>query len=57
MERWRELYRQRLRWKRDALENISEYDLRRVTTRHWRRQRFTLAATLIVEMPFQSTTR
>ena len=33
METWRELYRQRLRWKRGALEN--DYGLICVTARYW----------------------
>jgi poly-beta-1,6-N-acetyl-D-glucosamine synthase len=35
METWRELYRQRLRWNRGALENRGDYPLTRVTARYW----------------------
>jgi cellulose synthase/poly-beta-1,6-N-acetylglucosamine synthase-like glycosyltransferase len=50
MESWRDLYRQRLRWKRGAIENLREYGLTRVTASYWGRQLFTfvgLVATLI----------
>lgn len=42
MESWRDLYRQRLRWKRGALENLRDYGLTRVTARYWGRQILTL---------------
>lgn len=35
---WGDLGRQRLRWKRGALENISDYGLTRVTFSYWLRQ-------------------
>ena len=41
MESWRDLYRQRLRWKRGAIENLRDYGLTRVTARYWGRQLFT----------------
>ena len=42
MESWRDLYRQRLRWKRGALENLRDYGLTRVTASYWGRQILTL---------------
>jgi cellulose synthase/poly-beta-1,6-N-acetylglucosamine synthase-like glycosyltransferase len=42
METWGDLYRQRLRWKRGALENLRDYGLTRTTFPYWFRQLFTL---------------
>jgi cellulose synthase/poly-beta-1,6-N-acetylglucosamine synthase-like glycosyltransferase len=47
METWRDLYRQRLRWKRGALENLRDYGLTRVTIAYWRRQLWTLVGVLV----------
>ena len=47
METWRDLYRQRLRWKRGALENLRDYGLTRITAAYWRRQLWTLVGVLI----------
>ena len=38
MTTWPDLVRQRLRWKRGALENIADYGLTRVTAPYWGRQ-------------------
>lgn len=38
MTTWSDLARQRLRWKRGALENIADYGLTRVTASYWGRQ-------------------
>jgi cellulose synthase/poly-beta-1,6-N-acetylglucosamine synthase-like glycosyltransferase len=38
MTNWRDLWKQRLRWKRGALENLMEYGLTRITLRYWGRQ-------------------
>lgn len=38
MTTWGDLARQRVRWKRGALENIADYGLTRVTVRYWARQ-------------------
>jgi cellulose synthase/poly-beta-1,6-N-acetylglucosamine synthase-like glycosyltransferase len=46
MESWGELYRQRLRWKRGALENLRDYGLTRTTFPYWCRQLFTLLGIL-----------
>jgi len=42
MTRWRDLWRQRLRWHRGALENIGVYGPTRATTMYWMQQ-FALA--------------
>ncbi|QBI20310.1 glycosyltransferase family 2 protein [Egibacter rhizosphaerae] len=42
MPTWRELYGQRLRWKRGAIENLVDYGMTRVTFRYWLRQVVTL---------------
>jgi cellulose synthase/poly-beta-1,6-N-acetylglucosamine synthase-like glycosyltransferase len=42
MTTWRELWRQRLRWKRGAVENCVQYGLTRVTWRYWGRQLYTM---------------
>jgi cellulose synthase/poly-beta-1,6-N-acetylglucosamine synthase-like glycosyltransferase len=38
METWGDLHRQRLRWKRGALENLFDYGLTRQTASYWGRQ-------------------
>lgn len=38
MPTWRELARQRFRWKRGAIESLSRYGLNKVTIGHWGRQ-------------------
>jgi biofilm PGA synthesis N-glycosyltransferase PgaC len=35
MPTWSQLYRQRLRWKRGAMENLRQYGLSRYTAEHW----------------------
>jgi cellulose synthase/poly-beta-1,6-N-acetylglucosamine synthase-like glycosyltransferase len=35
MPTWSRLYRQRLRWKRGAMENLRQYGLTRHTAKHW----------------------
>jgi biofilm PGA synthesis N-glycosyltransferase PgaC len=47
MPSWRALYRQRLRWKRGAVENCVQYGLTRVTARYWGRQLFTALGILV----------
>lgn len=44
---WRSLWRQRLRWKRGAVENCLQYGLTRVTWRYWGRQLFTMLGVLV----------
>lgn len=47
MPTWRALYRQRLRWKRGAVENLVQYGLTRITWRYWVRQAFTALGCLV----------
>jgi cellulose synthase/poly-beta-1,6-N-acetylglucosamine synthase-like glycosyltransferase len=47
MESWRDLYRQRLRWKRGAVENLRDYGLTRVTLSYWARQFVTFFGVLV----------
>ncbi len=35
MPTWRDLYLQRLRWKRGAMENLGQYGLTKVTAKYW----------------------
>jgi cellulose synthase/poly-beta-1,6-N-acetylglucosamine synthase-like glycosyltransferase len=48
METWRDLARQRLRWKRGAMENLMRFGLTRVTLEHWARQIWTLIGIFVV---------
>ncbi|RJL21784.1 glycosyltransferase family 2 protein [Bailinhaonella thermotolerans] len=45
---WRDLFRQRLRWKRGALENLTDYGWTKVTRPYWGRQLFSLAGVLVI---------
>jgi poly-beta-1,6-N-acetyl-D-glucosamine synthase len=47
MESWGDLYRQRLRWKRGALENLRQYGLTRVTLSYWFRQLTTFFGVMV----------
>jgi biofilm PGA synthesis N-glycosyltransferase PgaC len=47
MTTWRELWKQRLRWKRGALENLVDYGLTRITWRYWGRQLLTHIGVLV----------
>jgi biofilm PGA synthesis N-glycosyltransferase PgaC len=47
MESWGALYRQRLRWKRGAVENLIDYGFTKVTWRYWGRQALTFAGCLV----------
>jgi cellulose synthase/poly-beta-1,6-N-acetylglucosamine synthase-like glycosyltransferase len=47
MPTWKELWSQRLRWKRGALENCVQYGLTRITWRYWGRQAFTFIGLLV----------
>jgi poly-beta-1,6-N-acetyl-D-glucosamine synthase len=47
MPTWGELWRQRLRWKRGAVENCVQYGLTRVTWPYWGRQILTMIGCLI----------
>ena len=44
---WRDLYHQRLRWKRGAVENLLQYGLTRITARYWGRQFVTAFGCLV----------
>jgi cellulose synthase/poly-beta-1,6-N-acetylglucosamine synthase-like glycosyltransferase len=47
METWGDLARQRLRWKRGAVENLIQYGLTRVTLEHWARQFVTILGVIV----------
>lgn len=47
MPTWRDLWKQRLRWKRGAVENCVQYGLTRVTWSYWGRQVFTAFGVLV----------
>jgi cellulose synthase/poly-beta-1,6-N-acetylglucosamine synthase-like glycosyltransferase len=47
MTTWRDLYRQRLRWKRGAIESLRDYGLTRVTAEYWGRQLFTFLGIVV----------
>lgn len=47
MTTWGDLYRQRLRWKRGALENLFDYGLTRYTIKYWLRQLLSLLGVLV----------
>jgi cellulose synthase/poly-beta-1,6-N-acetylglucosamine synthase-like glycosyltransferase len=47
MESWGDLFRQRLRWKRGALENLRQYGLTRVTLPYWGRQFVTFLGVVV----------
>ena len=47
MDSWGDLYRQRLRWKRGAIENLRQYGLTRVTVTYWLRQVVTFMGVLV----------
>ncbi|WP_322409369.1 glycosyltransferase family 2 protein [Microbacterium invictum] len=47
MPTWGELWRQRLRWKRGAVENCVQYGLTRVTWPYWGRQLLTMAGCVV----------
>jgi cellulose synthase/poly-beta-1,6-N-acetylglucosamine synthase-like glycosyltransferase len=48
MTTWRDLGRQRLRWKRGALENLATYGLTPVTRRYWARQFWSAIGVLVI---------
>ncbi len=47
MESWSDLWNQRLRWKRGAVENCLQYGLTKVTWRYWGRQVMTALGLLV----------
>lgn len=48
MNTWGDLYRQRFRWKRGAIENNAHYGLTRVTWPYWARQFWSLIGVLVM---------
>lgn len=48
MPTWGDLFRQRLRWKRGALENLAQYGWSRVTAEYWVRQALGLVGLLVI---------
>lgn len=49
---WRDLWKQRLRWKRGAVENCVQYGLTRVTAKYWARQLLSMAGVLVTFIYF-----
>lgn len=47
MTSWRNLWKQRLRWKRGAIENCFQYGLTRITWRYWARQLATFIGVIV----------
>ncbi|MCC5574106.1 glycosyltransferase family 2 protein [Microtetraspora sp. AC03309] len=48
METWQDLFKQRLRWKRGALENLTDYGWTRVTLPYWGRQLLSLVGLIVI---------
>ncbi|WP_433415339.1 glycosyltransferase family 2 protein [Microtetraspora malaysiensis] len=48
METWADLFKQRLRWKRGALENLMDYGWTRVTLPYWGRQLLSLVGIIVI---------
>ncbi|MGN9786453.1 glycosyltransferase family 2 protein [Nonomuraea sp. ZG12] len=48
MPTWGELFRQRLRWKRGALENLADYGWTRVTYPYWGRQALSFVGIVVI---------
>lgn len=56
MSTWRDLWKQRLRWKRGAVENCFQYGLTRITWRYWGRQALTAAGVAVTFVYLASIT-
>ncbi len=54
MESWGDLHRQRLRWKRGAIENLFQYGMTRYTLKYWGRQLLS-AMGLLVSFAYLAT--
>ncbi|MCF2534014.1 glycosyltransferase [Yinghuangia soli] len=54
METWRDLFNQRLRWKRGALENLTDYGWTAVTRAYWGRQLLSLVGLLVISIYLSS---
>lgn len=50
MPTWRALWRQRLRWKRGAVENCAQYGLTAITWRYWGRQIFSVVGVVVTAL-------
>ncbi len=50
MPTWRQLWQQRLRWKRGAVENCFQYGFTTVTRRYWGRQALTAAGVIVTAL-------
>ena len=50
MPTWRQLWNQRLRWKRGAVENCFQYGFTAVTRRYWGRQALTAAGVVVTAL-------
>ncbi|MFI0450252.1 glycosyltransferase [Actinomadura sp. 6N118] len=48
MTTWGELFRQRLRWKRGALENLADYGWTEITRPYWGRQALSLLGIVVI---------
>lgn len=48
MSTWTDLAKQRLRWKRGALENLFDYGITRVTIEYWLRQLLSLIGVMVI---------
>ena len=47
MSTWEDLWKQRTRWKRGAIENCVQYGLTHITAKYWARQVFTMLGILV----------
>ncbi|MFF4774820.1 glycosyltransferase [Microtetraspora fusca] len=56
METWADLFKQRLRWKRGALENLTDYGWTRVTLPYWGRQLLSLVGIIVIFAYLGATT-
>ncbi|MGI5492032.1 glycosyltransferase family 2 protein [Microtetraspora malaysiensis] len=56
METWADLFKQRLRWKRGALENLMDYGWTRVTLPYWGRQLLSLVGIIVIFAYLAATT-
>lgn len=54
METWGDLAKQRLRWKRGAIENCRQYGFTKITLQYWWRQALSLIGILMTIMYFAS---
>lgn len=52
MPSWKELWNQRLRWKRGAVENCFQYGLTKITWKYWGRQLMTILGVVVTFLYF-----